>query len=155
MHGNRYSVSTSKDTFLFYLYSEENRVVGVYVKDGNEIIQNIYSEDIPELPKNVKRKATNEIPEYEIMDQLDLISGGRHGDILIKSFSKETTLEEREKTIRYIMEKENLTQADLYSTREAFKANMNSSYSESNPGVLKKGYLGGVMDDNKFYAPYN
>jgi hypothetical protein len=32
---------------------------------------------------------------------------------------------------------------------------MNSSYNKSNPGVLEKGYLGGVMDDNKFYAPYN
>lgn len=154
MHGDRYSVSTSEDTFLFYLYNEENKVVSVNVKDQNDNIQNIYREEVPDLPDNFKRKATEVLPEYIIIDQLDLTSGGRHGDILIKSFSKETSLNKREKIIKKIIEKENFTQADLYCTREAFEANMNSSYSESHPNALKNGYLGSVRD-NKFSAPYN
>lgn len=154
MHGDRYSVSTNEDTFLFYLYNEENKVVSVNVQDQNDNIQNIYREEVPDLPDNFKRKATEELPEYIIIDQLDLMSGGRHGDILIKSFSKETSLDKREKIIKIIIEKENFTQADLYSTKEAFEANMNSSYSESHPKALENGYLGNVRD-NKFSAPYN
>jgi|Wag4MinimDraft_11_1082651.scaffolds.fasta_scaffold01520_4 hypothetical protein len=154
MHGDRYSVSTKEDTFLFYLYNEENKVVSVNVKDQNGNIQNIYREEVPNLPDNFKRKATEEVPEYIIIDQFDLMSGGRHGDILIKSFSKETPLDKREKVIKKIIEKENFTQADLYCTREAFEANMNSSYSESHPNALENGYLGSVRD-NKFSAPYN
>lgn len=154
MHGDRYSVSTSEDTFLFYLYNEENKVVSVNVKDQNDNIQNIYREEVPDLPDNFKRKATEELPEYVILDQFELISGGKAGDVLIKSFSKKTSIDKLKNTLNKIIEKENFKNVTLYSTREAFKANMDSSYSEENPDALNNGLLLSYFD-GEFIEPRN
>lgn len=151
--GKRYSVSTKEDTYLFYLH--KNNVVGVYINGPDGILSQIYHEDIPELPDNIERAATETLPEYIIIDQMDLLSGGRYGDILVESYSTDTPMNVREKTLRAIMGKENFTEASLYCTREAYKANMSSSYSESHPQALKEGYLGMVWDDGKFYEPIN
>lgn len=154
LHGDRYSISTDEDTYLFYLYNEKNKVVSVNVKNEKGNIKNIYREDVPDLPDNFKRSATEKLPEYIILDQVDLMAGGRYGDVLIKSFSKKTPLKKRKEIIKAIMEKESFDQAALYSSREAFKANINSSYSESHPNALKNGYLGS-MENNEFTSIYN
>lgn len=148
--GKRYSVTTKEGNYMFYL--NDQNVVGVYSKNEEGIISKIYSDDVSDLPDNLAREKTENLPEYVILDQFELISGGKAGDVLIKSFSKETSLDKLKNTLNKIIEKENFKNVTLYSTREAFKANMDSSYSEENPDALNNGLLLSYFD-GEFIEP--
>ena len=102
--------------------------------------------------KDVEREEVDELPAYIIIDQVELISGGIHGDILITSFSKDTPINVCESVLKSIAKKEGFTEASLYCTREVYQANLSSSYSEAHPNALKEGYLG-HLKEGKFTGP--
>lgn len=150
-NGKRQQVITNIATYLFYMYKDE--VVGVWRYTSNGGREQIFKKDIPELPKKVKKQATDVLPAYTVIDQVKLMTGGKYGDILIKNFSKETPRNIRESVLRRIAKKEGFTQATLYCTMEAYKANMSASYLKAHPNALKKGYLGSLKD-GKFFDKY-
>lgn len=141
-NGKRQQVTTSKGTYLFYTHN--NEVVGVWLETEDGKREKIFSKEIPGLQKDIKKEAVDDLPAYTIIDQAKLISGGKSGDILITSFSKATPAKVRESVLRRIVRKEGFTEAYLYCTMEAYKANYSSSYLKAHPNALKEGYLGSL-----------
>lgn len=92
------------------------------------------------------------LPKYEIIDEIKLISGEKMGDVLIKSFSQNTSMTKREMILREIAKRKRFDRIDLYSTIEAQKANYSDSFNEKHPDALKTGYLGGLRN-GKFILP--
>lgn len=84
------------------------------------------------------------LPEYEIIDEIKLISGEKMGEVLIKSFSRNTPTLERETILREIAKRKGFGRVELYSTLEAQKANYSDSFSKKHPDALKTGYLGSL-----------
>ena len=102
---------------------------------------------IPDPPRNLgARPAGGETPAYKVLDTVDMVTGGRHGEVLITSFSRQTPVAERESTLRAIMAKENFSRADLYCSEGAKKANSSSSYAAAHPNALKTCFLGSIQD---------
>jgi len=110
---------------------EKSKVVKTETKE--EVVQ-------PEKQKS--------LPEYIILDKINLINGNAYADILIESFSRATPVNERETTIKAIAKKENLQEISLYSTKNAQKATFSSSFAKTHPNALKNGYLGTFEEGN-------
>jgi len=147
-NGKRQQVITNKATYLFYVHN--NEVVGVWRYTSNGEREQIFKKDIPETQKNVEKQAIDDLPAYTIIDQVNLITGGKFGDILITSFSRETPRITRESVLKRIAKKEGFKEATLYCTMEAYRANMSASYLKVHPNALKIGYLGSLKD-GKFF----
>ena len=81
-----------------------------------------------------------------VLDEVTLINGKIYGDILLPSFSRSTSVTVIEKVARKIAEAEGFDQVSFYSTEEAYKANMSSSFLNSHPDALKTGFLGSLKD---------
>ncbi|MGE0077349.1 MAG: hypothetical protein AB7S48_05770 [Bacteroidales bacterium] len=146
--GKRYEAITEKGIYLFYL-TYNNEVVGVWRIDENGSRTQLFKKE----NQNIISETTEsiEVPEYKILFKVQLMSGkGQFGEVLITSYSKSTPKEEREKTLRKIMEKEGFVSATLYSTEDAYKANSSESFSKSHPNALKNGLLGQVNEEGKF-----
>lgn len=147
--GKRLQIQTDNGEYLFYLIDKE--VVGVdkYLENGQR--GKIFKKEISQ-PQNVAAASIDEeIPEYIILFQVELMSGsGKFGEILISSYSKETPKELRESTLRKILLKEGFSSAMLYSTEEAYKANSSESFSKTHPDAMKKGYLGQINEKGIF-----
>lgn len=84
----------------------------------------------------------NNIPTYEILDTVDLINGNKFAEILITSFSKETSQQELETTAKKIAEEINVDEVDIYCSKEAQKANYSDSFSKEHPNAIEECYLG-------------
>ncbi len=93
-----------------------------------------------------EREKVNELPTYTIIEEVRLQNGGIYGSILITSFSKVTPLNIRESVLKRIAIKEGFLEASLYCTREAYQANLSSSFAAAHPNALKEGYLGHFKD---------
>lgn len=149
-YGKRQQIKTQSGRYLFYIYEEEVVDVYEYLTDGTR--KQIFHKDISELPADVNRKASEDLPAYVILDQFKLITGGKYGDVLVKSFSKDTPQNIVKTTLLKIAEKEGFTQACLYCTEEAYKANSSSSYLKQHPNALKEGLLGTLIDGQFYYG---
>ncbi|GAB6283279.1 MAG: hypothetical protein STSR0008_20390 [Ignavibacterium sp.] len=149
-NGKRQQINTTTGNYLFYLYG--NEVVGVWEYKSNGEREQIFHKDIPSEQKNVNREAASGLPAYTIIDQVNLLSGGRYGDILITTYSKSTSKKLIEKVLRQIASKEGFTQAALYCTMDAYKANNSASFSKEHPNALNKGFLGMLNEDGTFYS---
>lgn len=77
--------------------------------------------------------------------------GRKFGDILVPSFSRATPVETREVVLRAIAAKEGLDDVSLYSSEEAYKANVSASFQKSHPDALQNGFLG-MLREGKFTA---
>jgi hypothetical protein len=145
-----------KETLLIVFISISTLLISCAVKIGRSTgdgkIEEISRVEIQRQQKDVEREEVDELPEYIIIDQVELISGGIHGDILVTSFSKDTSINLCESVVKSIAKKEGFTEASLYCTREAYQANFSSSYAEAHPNALKEGYLGHLKED-KFTRP--
>jgi hypothetical protein len=93
------------------------------------------------------------LPKYEVLFRVKQYMGNKriYGDVLIVSLSRATPAKKREQVARTICRQERLNDICLYSTRDAYEANMSASYSKSHPDALKKGFLGSLTD-GKFVA---
>lgn len=139
-----------KDTLLIAFISISTLLISCAIRIGRSTgdgkIEEISRIEIQRPQKDVEREEVDELPAYVIIDQIELISGGIHGDILITSFSKDTSIKVCESVLKSIAKKEGFTEASLYCTREAYQANLSSSYSEAHPNALKEGYLGHLKE---------
>lgn len=135
-----------KETLLVVFISISTLLVSCAVRIGRSTgdgkIEEISRIEIQGPQKDVEREEVDELPAYVIIDQIELKSGGIHGDILITRFSKDTPIKICESILKSIAEIEGFTEASLYCTREAYQANLSSSYSEAHPNALEEGYLG-------------
>ncbi len=140
-NGKRQVVNTSTGRYLFYTYNNEVVTVIKYEVNGEQ--KDMYRKEIlqpKQAPKHVS--ATADIPSYKILFEVNLASGeGKFGEILIASYSRNTPKEDRESTLRYIMKKEGLAVAYLYSTEDAYKANNSEAYSKQNPNAMKLSWI--------------
>ncbi len=89
------------------------------------------------------------LPAYKMLFANDKLGGGRFGDALVPSLSRETPLSERERVARGIAQKERLTNLAIYSTEQAYEANTSASFLKEHPDALKQGFLGS-LDENTF-----
>lgn len=150
--GKRQRVQFSNGrNLLFYL--KEGVVITVFedsTEKGRTKIWGTYASPPKDPLKNQYRSKTDSLPSYTIIQSIKLLSGGRQADILIPEFSRDTPEELRRKTAFGILQTENLVSLSLYSTREARKANMSSSFAEKNPDA-KQGILGEIYNGKWIY----
>jgi len=94
-------------------------------------------------PREVLNVETDfKIPEYTILDDTAMITGGHYGDILIPSLTPDSPESELGDIAKAIAQKEGFTQIAMYCLEDAYHANMSGSFAESHPTALKDGYLG-------------
>lgn len=143
--GPRQQVHTSSGNYLFYV--QDGQVVTVYRYEDDSSRTQIYREPIPDTAMDVgDRPAEEGTPAYTVLDKVSLLRGGVAGDVLIESYSLETPSRERESTLRAIMAEEGMTEAYLYCSEDAQKANLSASYRESHPSTLSTCFLGEIRD---------
>ena len=98
------------------------------------------------VPESQQETQAPELPPYKVLDTVNLITGGRYGDVLVETYSRETPKEERESVLRSIAAKENFHQAALYCSEEAYQANNSASFLRGHPNALETCFLGGLKD---------
>jgi hypothetical protein len=99
--------------------------------------------EIDEASPATDRQATEVLPAYRVLFSVNRADGtGRYGDILVSSLSRETPAARREFIAHQIAKVENLASLNLYSTEEAYEANMSESMLKAHPDALRKGFLG-------------
>ncbi len=86
------------------------------------------------------------IPDYSVVARVKLLTGGVHGDILLPSARPGMSADTLASIAQAIIAKENLTEADLYRTEAARKANLSAAYAKQHPEALASGYLGKIKD---------
>lgn len=150
--GKRQRVQFSSGrNLLFYL--NDGVVTTVWedsTEKGRTKIWGTYALPPKDPLKNQDRSKTDSLPSYTIIRSMKMASGGRQADILIPEFSRDTPEELRSKTAFRILQAENLVSLSLYSTQEALKANISSSFAEKNPDA-KEGILGGIYNGKWVY----
>jgi len=87
------------------------------------------------------------LPDYEIYDTVNKISGQKYADILIPSFKPSMEEDTLSKVAFAILKKEGFDEASFYVNKDAVKANFSSSFSEKHPDAFKKGYLGAIINN--------
>ena len=85
-----------------------------------------------------------EVPEYTLLDIVNQISGVRYGDVLVSSLSRDTTASHRFDVTKEIARREELGEATLYCSRDAFQANFSSSFAQEHPDALRTCLLGSL-----------
>ena len=141
---------TNGRNLLFYL--KDSNVVTVYEDTETEGRKKIWSSHsgTAEYAKSISKQGEGIIPDYTIISAINLMSGGKHADVLIPGLSRSTPREIRSNIAFAILKKEGLKSLSMYSTREAYKADYSSSFAKQHPDA-KKGYLGSIsMDTGKF-----
>ena len=143
--GQRQAVRMSSGKRLvFYLQEAEVLTVFETSSFGRNKVWGEYPAASADEPERGVHK-TEDLPSYTI-DVVNLMRGGKYGDVIVPSLSRTTPKDDRERILRAISKKESLTEASLYSTEEAFKANTSSSYLNAHPRALKEGYLGSLRN---------
>ena len=138
---------TFDDGRSLLFYAKDGKVVTIYEdQPGSERVQ-IWGENESYAPPPVTAgNAEESLPSYKIIYSVDLPDGaGRYADVLISTLSKKTPIEMRESIARKIAEAEHLSRLSLYSTADAYKANMSKSYSKAHPNALRDGFLGSLQ----------
>ena len=145
--GKRQQIRTDSGSYLFYVY--ESEVVGVdkYSISGER--EKIYHKDTPTPIVNAQRPASSDLPGYVVLFKtIDLKNN--LGDVLIESYSRNTSASVRETTFKAIAEKEGFTHGALYSTTDAYKADDSTSFLKSHPNAIREGFLGSLEESGLF-----
>ena len=90
----------------------------------------------------VEADTAEELPAYTILSRVDLLVGGRYGEVLIPTMTRDD--DDRERVFRAIVAREGFTRAAFYSTEDAFTANGSAAFLEANPEALREGFLGSL-----------
>lgn len=85
----------------------------------------------------IEKENDIEIPEYKILDRVQMISGDIYYDILIETFSRKTSNLVIERVLKAISKELSANIISLYCSREALKSNFSSSYSELHPEAIE------------------
>ena len=137
----RIKFTTGRD-LLFYI--ENGSVVTVYEEKAGErkkIWGNWSGTAV--YAKNVSKSGEGDIPDYTVIDAVNLLAGGKHEDVLIPSLSNDTPHEIRSKIAFAILEKDDLKSVAMYATMAAYKSDCSSSFAAQHPDAIK-GRLGSI-----------
>ncbi len=85
----------------------------------------------------IEKENDIKIPEYKILDRVQMISGDIYYDILIESFSRKTSNLVIERVLKAISKELSANIISLYCSREALKSMFSSSYSELHPEAIE------------------
>ena len=112
------------------------------------VISNLSKKDSVEISP-ITKEANYDIPGYTILFVNEAIDGsGKFGDVLVPSLSLQTSSAEREFIARKIAKKEAINSLlFLYSTIDAYQANISASYAKAHASAFRKGFLG-TLDKN-------
>lgn len=149
-NGRRQRVSFDSGRSLLF-YTEGGRVVTVWEDTPGRGRVVIWGEaSSPRTAAVKERPAEADLPAYRVLSAVNKVSGaGRFGDVLVAGMSRNTSARKREALARRIGTKEGLSSVSLYSTEEAYKANISESFSKAHPNAMRRGYLGS-LDGNTF-----
>ncbi len=94
------------------------------------------------------------LPSYTVLETVKLLTGGKSGAILVKSFNAKTPNAQREALLRKAMAAEGLSEATLYCSEDAHKADQSESFAKSHPRA-RKCVLGLINSDSggKLFIP--
>jgi hypothetical protein len=146
-----FSAGDSGRSLLFY--TKEGKVITIY-EDQLEVGRVMVwgKGETYDAPEPVARAADENFPSYTILFSVKKIDGsGKYGDILVPSFSLKTPIAQREAFVRQIAKKEGFAELSLYSTKDAYQANMSASFLKTHPNALREGFLG-MLQNGKFVA---
>jgi len=91
--------------------------------------------------QTINKQEDIELPQYVLIDKVNLYNWWLLVDILIESYSKETSQETLQKVAKKIWRNYVANQVDIYCSLDAQKANYSSSFAEKNPNSLEKCFL--------------
>lgn len=97
---------------------------------------------------------TLDLPDYRVVERVDQMVGGIHGDVILPSVDVQIDTTRMKRIAFAILEREDLDEAGFYVNRSALRANMSKSYREAHPGALEAGYLGSVRKGAFSPSPY-
>lgn len=147
-NGKRQRVNLDLGRSLVF-YTKDGAVITVYENqtgDGQVKVWGEYDQLVDVAP--VGRAAGTSLPAYTILFADEKYGGGgRFGDVWVPSLSRETSVAERERVIREIAAKEGINDLSIYSTEDAYKANVSESFAASHPNAMRQGFLGMLRDD--------
>jgi hypothetical protein len=132
-------------TLRFYLVEDVVNIVNEESASGALKVFGHYAAGF-ELPKPVKRQATDGLPSYTVLFAAENISGEIAGNVLVPSMTRSTSAAKREAAFRKIATREGLLTAAFYCTLEAYEADTSPSYRKAHPSALRKGSTGLLMD---------
>ena len=136
-------------TLRFYLVDDAVNIVYEESATGKLKVFGHYG-DWFELPKPVKRQATDGLPSYTVIFAAEDLYGGEiAGNVLVPSMTRSTSGAKREAVFRKIATREGLLTAAFYCTLEAYKADTSTSYRNAHPSALRKGSTG-LLTERKF-----
>lgn len=104
-----------------------------------------FARDLPRRPSGptaVDRPATAEMPAYRILSTGHRTIGSKSGEVLIPTLSRTTSARDRESIARRIARLEGIDELSIYSSEEAYQANVSGPYAEQHPEALRRGLLG-------------
>ena len=91
----------------------------------------VISCDLDNSSDEVKQEI--ELPNYEILDKINMMGGGVFADVLIESYSQNTPADSIETSLREISRIIEADEIFLYCSKEAQRANYSASFAESHP----------------------
>lgn len=154
-YGKRQWVHFSDDSLLIYV-DTNGEISSINHKKRS-------SDKAPERIYTLKKEYTaiekptdiHNTEDYYVHEFVNLISGGKLASVILKksSLSRNTSVEKRIKIAKFLINKLDVTDLDIYTSIDALKANESSSYYEKNPNALK-GLIGRV-EDGVFIDPSN
>ena len=94
-----------------------------------------------------KKEFNQNLPDYKVLFKVKMMHNNRvYGEVLVPSLSRADPVKSLEQIARKISKWERFDDIVLYSTEEAYKANMSASFLKAHPNALKKGYLGALRE---------
>ncbi len=151
-NGKRQRISFNTGRSLLF-YTKNGQVMTVYEDQPSKGRVKVWGEtEKYTAPDPVTKAAEAGLPAYTILFTVEKFGGGgKFGEVLVPSVSRKTSAAERETLARRIADKERLVDVNLYSTEEAYKANMSESFSKAHPNAMRRGFLG--MLQNGTFTP--
>lgn len=73
------------------------------------------------------------LPEYELLDKVNLINGQTFADVLIESYSQDTPSDSIQEALIYIAQELDVDEIFLVCSKDAQKANYSASFAEKHP----------------------
>lgn len=86
-------------------------------------------------------KSPEPVPQYKVLDRMDVRGAPRTVEIAVPDFSRQTSIADIEKVAARIVDLEQADRLAIFSTWSAWKAQYSESYMREHPEA-REGYLG-------------
>lgn len=145
------------------LYYRLFNTIGARSRDDGDLQKRIYHEYLYHVSfgdvyfltdANYYGIAINFWFDYTLLDTVDLISGGKYCDFLLSGISNNISKSEVDRIRSVLNNKYGCLYYAIYTSQDAYNANLDSSFSETHPGALEKGLLFSKSEFGSSYGKY-